>query len=121
MTHNKIRHLFDPDYPKGGVTLVYSFEEFEPFSNLVKVSYQFAVCSDKDNFCRKTGVAVAKDKPVLGFTCTVQDDIAEKVALHILECVPKLPIHAKEYLYAYLHDKYLREFTNKCNFANSLI
>jgi hypothetical protein len=54
MERYHIRHYFDPEYPMdGGYTSVTDRD-----SMIIGI----AVCSDKDQFCRKTGVAVAKER-----------------------------------------------------------
>jgi hypothetical protein len=54
MERYHIRHYFDQEYPKaGGYTSV---------TDRDSMVIGIAVCSDKDQFCRKTGVAVAKER-----------------------------------------------------------
>lgn len=59
----KIKHVFNPSNPKGGITLLYQVEQH--FTSGFEIKYKYSVCSHKDNYNRKKGVLVATNKPVV--------------------------------------------------------
>lgn len=59
----KIRHIHDPYDPKGPALTIVSELKFAPEAKYPQaINFAVAVCNPKDNFSRKTGVAMAQQR-----------------------------------------------------------
>lgn len=61
-----IVHIYDPHYPKGGMTVAY--RKSSPFKSGVMVEVAVQVCSETDSFSKKIGKAGAKERFLNGET-----------------------------------------------------
>lgn len=61
-----IVHIYNPDYPKGGMTIAY--RKSNEYKSGVMVDVAVHVCSDADSFSKKIGNAGAKEKFLSGET-----------------------------------------------------
>lgn len=59
-------HIFDPDFPKGGLTVAY--RKATPYKAGAMVEVAVATCSDQDTFNKKLGTQLALDAFFSGTT-----------------------------------------------------
>lgn len=88
----KYRHLFNKYNPFGGLTLVYTKEAIDDHG--LYIDYRFSVCSEKDHYCRETGINTALTKqPTRFYLYHNTESAVEAILIDILKSY-QLPKHA---------------------------